>query len=91
MNYDETWEVMSNLEDSFNRIITLENLLKDLKDAVDENNQEEIKDITEACVSFMPVYVQQYSKASMRAWNKTVRALHQETNKDTYTPFHHPV
>lgn len=91
MNYDETWEVMSNLEDSFNRIITLENLLKDLKDAVDENNQEEIKDITEACISFMPVYVQQYSKASMRAWNKTVRAISQESNKDSYTPFHHPV
>ncbi len=91
MNYDETWEAMSNLEDSFNRIITLENLLKDLKTAVDENNQEEIQEITEACVSFMPVYVQQYSKASMRAWNKTVRSISQETNNDSYTPFHHPV
>ena len=66
MNYDETWEAMSNLEDAFNRIMALETMLKDLKTAVDENNQEEIKDITDACVTFMPVYVQQYSKASMR-------------------------
>ena len=104
MNYDETWEVMSNLEDAFNRIVALESMLVDLKTAVDENNQEEIKDITDACVAFMPVYVQQYSKASMRAWNKTVRSIQRERNdllnyeeikkgleSDPYTPFHHPV
>ena len=104
MNYDETWEAMSNLEDAFNRIVALETMLVDLKTAVDENNQEEIKEITEACVAFMPVYVQQYSKASMRAWNKTVRSIQRERNdllnyeeikkgleNDPYTPFHHPV
>lgn len=104
MNYDETWEAMSNLEDAFNRIMALETMLKDLKTAVDENNQEEIKDITDACVAFMPVYVQQYSKASMRAWNKTVRQIQRERNdrldyeeikkgleNDPYVPFHHPV
>ena len=104
MNYDETWEAMSNLEDAFNRIMALETMLKDLKTAVDENNQEEIRDITDACVAFMPVYVQQYSKASLRAWNKTVRQITRERNdllnyeeikkgleNDPYTPFHHPV
>ena len=80
MNYDETWEAMSNLEESFNRIVTLETMLADLKTAVDENNQEEIKEITDACVAFMPVYVSQYSKASVRAWNKTVRSIQRERN-----------
>ena len=104
MNYDETWEAMSNLEESFNRIVALETMLVDLKKAVDENDQQEIKDITDACVAFMPVYVKQYSKASVRAWNKTVRAITRERNdrldyeeikkgleNDPYTPFWHPV
>ncbi len=104
MNYDETWEAMSNLEEAFNRIMALETMLADLKTAVDENNQKEIKDITDACVAFMPVYVQQYSKASVRAWNKTVRSIQRERNdllnyeeikkgleNDPYTPFHHSV
>ena len=104
MNYDETWEAMSNLEEAFNRIMALETMLVDLKKAVDEDDKKEIKDITDACVAFMPVYVQQYSKASMRAWNKTVRAITRERNdrldyeeikkgleNDPYTPFHHPV
>ena len=104
MNYDETWEAMSNLEESFNRIVALETMLVDLQKAVQENDQQEIKDITDACVAFMPVYVKQYSKASVRAWNKTVRAITRERNdrldyeeikkgleNDPYTPFHHPV
>ena len=104
MNYDETWEAMSNLEESFNRIMALETMLVDLKKAVEEDDKKEIKDITDACVAFMPVYVKQYSKASMRAWNKTVRAITRERNdqldyeeikkgleNDPYTPFHHPV
>ena len=64
MNYDETWEAMSNLEDAFNRIMALETMLKDLKTAVDENNQEEIRDITDACVAFM-----------LFMFNNTVRLL----------------
>ena len=104
MNYDETWEAMSNLEESFNRIVALETMLVDLQKAVQENDQQEIKDITDACVAFMPVYVKQYSKASVRAWNKTVRAITRERNdrldyeeikkgleNDPYVPFHHPV
>lgn len=104
MNYDETWEAMSNLEESFNRIMALETMLVDLKKAVDEDDKKEIRDITDACVAFMPVYVKQYSKASMRAWNKTVRAIQRERNdslnyeeikkgleNDPYTPFHHTV
>ena len=73
MDYDETWEAMSNLEDSFNRIIALETMLEDLQKAVDKDDRQEIIDTVACCNAFMPVYVRQYQDASNRAWNKTVR------------------
>ena len=68
-----------NLEDAFNRIMALETMLKDLKTAVDENNQEEIKDITDAVFIFMFVYVQQYSKKSMRNMEQDSSSNHTRT------------
>ena len=73
MNYDETWEAMSNLEESFNRIVALETMLEDLQKAVDNDDKQEIIDTVHCCNAFMPVYVRQYQDASNRAWNKTVR------------------
>ena len=73
MNYDETWEAMSNLEESFNRIVALEAMLEDLQKAVDKDDRQEIIDTVHCCNAFMPVYVKQYQDASNRAWNKTVR------------------
>ncbi len=104
MNYDETWEAMSNLEEAFNRITALEVMLEDLQKAVDNDDRQDIIDTVHACNAFMPVYVKQYSKASVRAWNKTVRSIQRERNdlldydeikkgleNDPYTPFHHTV
>jgi len=73
MDYDETWEAMSNLEDSFNKIITLETLLEDLQKAVENDDKQDIIDTVACCNAFMPVYISQYQDASNRAWNKTVR------------------
>ena len=75
MNYDKTWEVMSDLEDSFNRIIALEKMIDDLNDAVSVGDQECIAEVSEAMKTFMPVYIRQYEKASHRAWNNTVREV----------------
>ena len=75
MNYDKTWEVMSDLEDSFNRIIALEKMIDDLNDAVSVGDQECIADVSQAMKTFMPVYIRQYEKASHRAWNNTVREV----------------
>ena len=93
-----------NLEDAFNRIMALETMLKDLKTAVDENNQEEIKDITDATVLHSCSSMFNSTVSSMRTWNKTVRQITRERNdrldyeeikkgleNDPYTPFHHPV
>ena len=104
MNYDETWEAMSNLEEAFNRIVALETMLEDLQTHVDNDDKQEIINTVHACNAFMPVYVSQYNKASVRAWNKTVRSIQRERNDlldyeeikkcletDPYEPFHHSV
>ena len=72
MDYHKTWEVMNSLEEAFNRIITIETLVNDLEVASNEGNLEEIKVITKALVSYLPTYLNQYDKASKRAWNNTV-------------------
>ena len=72
MDYQKTWEVMNDLETSFNRIITIETLINDLEVASNEGNLEEIKVITRALSSYLPTYLSQYDKASKRAWNNTV-------------------
>ena len=62
MNYDKTWEVMSDLEDSFNRIIALEKMIDDLNDAVSVGDQECIAEVSEAMKTFMPVYIDSMKK-----------------------------
>ena len=84
MNYDETWEAMSNLEESFNRIVALEAMLEDLQKAVDKDDRQEIIDTVHCCNAFMPVYVKQYQDASNRAWNKTVRQCKPSRSEPLY-------
>jgi len=80
MSRDEVWEVMSNLEDSFNRIVTIETLVNDLEASTNAEDIQAIKEITKALVSYLPVYISQYDKSSKRAWNKTVRNSQIERN-----------
>ena len=106
MNYDETWEAMSNLEDAFNQIKPFSDMLDQLQEAVDRDHRQSIVDITAALNAFVPVYIAQYDKASKRAWNKTVRSFPRRSNynedlnyeeikkgleSDPYTPFYHSV
>ena len=72
ITYNKTWEVMNDLEESFNRIITLDGMIDDLNDAVNCGDQDAIVDLSAAMTAFMPVYIRQYEKASRRAWNNTV-------------------
>jgi len=72
ITYNKTWEVMNDLEESFNRIITLTGMIDDLNDAVNCGDQDAIVDLSAAMTAFMPVYIRQYEKASRRAWNNTV-------------------
>jgi hypothetical protein len=80
MDYDETWEVMNNLEVAFNQIVPLSNMLDQLQEAVDHDDRQSIIDITAALNAYVPVYLAQYDKASKRAWNKTVRSFPRKKN-----------
>ena len=80
MNYDETWEAMSNLEDSFNQIKPFSDMLDQLQEAVDRDDRQSIVDITVALNAYIPVYIAQYDTASKRAWNKTVRSFPRKSN-----------
>ena len=69
---DETWTVMNNLEQSFSRISTVEFMLDELQEAVDEQNQMKIVDICYALNSFLPVYTENWDKNFKKAWKEVV-------------------
>ena len=78
MDYNKTWEVMNNLEESFNRIKALEDMVEDLVEAVNDGESQSIIDISHAINAYLPVFISQYDKASKRAWNNTVIKAAQE-------------
>ena len=72
IDYQKTWEVMSDLEQAFNKIATVEFMVDELNEAVCRNDTEQIVGISAALMSYLPVYLSHYERASRRAWNNTV-------------------
>jgi len=72
MNYNKTWEVMNDLEESFNNIVSIEFMISELNEAVNRCDMNYVNDITAALTAFLPVYKERYDRASKRAWNNTV-------------------
>ena len=72
IEYQKTWEVMSNLEEAFNKIATVEFMVDELNEAVSRNDTEQIAEISAALMTYLPVYLSHYERASRRAWNNTV-------------------
>lgn len=83
ISYNKTWEVMQSLEDSFNRIVSMEQMVNDLQEAHSNNDEEAVAELINALKSYMPVYVRQYERASQRAWNNTVGEVRKIDN-----PYH---
>ena len=79
MNYNETWKVMNDLEDSFNKVTTVDFLSEKLNDAVNSGNQQDVVDISHALLAFLPVYQKDFDEKFQIAWKKTVVELHKET------------
>ncbi len=75
LSYNKTWEVMHELEESFNRIVTVHQMVEDLVEAVDRNDNTKINNISKALKAYLPVYISQYDDASKRAWNNTVKEV----------------
>ena len=78
MDYQKTWESMTELEESFNRIKALEDMVEDLVEAVNNGETQSIIDVSHAINAYLPVFISQYDKASKRAWNNTVVKAAQE-------------
>ena len=72
IEYQKTWEVMNGLEEAFNKIATVEFMVDELNEAVSRNDTEQIAEISAALMTYLPVYLSHYEKASKRAWNNTV-------------------
>ena len=72
MNYNKTWEVMNNLEDAFNKISTVEFMAEELINAVNKDDMNHVNNIANALLAYLPVYTENYDRASKRAWNNTV-------------------
>ena len=72
IEYQKTWEVMNGLEEAFNKIATVEFMVDELNDAVSRNDTEQIAEISAALMTYLPVYLSHYERASRRAWNNTV-------------------
>lgn len=72
IEYQKTWEVMNGLEEAFNKIATVEFMVDELNEAVSRNDTEQIAEISAALMTYLPVYLTHYERASRRAWNNTV-------------------
>ena len=62
-NYDKTWELMNDLEQSFSQIATIEFL---------SNKLIEASDISQALVAFVPVYTKNFDEKFKKCWEGVV-------------------
>ena len=69
---NKTWEVMSELETEFNKIVAIEGMVEYIQDGIEKNDSTVISNGVEALKSFLPVFIDGYDKASKRAWNHVV-------------------
>lgn len=88
LDYNETWESMNQLEQSFNRIATVQDLINVLQNAVKNNNKDEIVDTTEALVHYIQVYTKEYDKQFKIAWENVVVKL-APPEKNDYSSFNY--
>ena len=84
LNSEKVWEVMNDLESSFNEITTLSGLIEFIEESLQSNNTQQAKEGVEAMKSFMKVYLAKYDKASRRAWNNTVTKLREHQHSYDY-------
>ena len=85
LDYQKVWSCMSELEDKFNNITTITGLVEFIDEAVEKNNQDEIRSGVDALKSYMKVFISEYDTASKRAWNNTVVALKQHPHESDYS------
>ena len=65
---DKTWQVMNDLQVSFNNVTTIDYLIERLEKAVNEDDTTQIVDITAALTAFYPIYVSDFDEKFRIAW-----------------------
>lgn len=85
MNYHETWTAMNDLQESFNKISTIEFLCDELQRAVDSGDQQKIVDITHTMTAFLPVYTDYFEKKFDIAWKTTVTPVFMSVKENNNT------
>ena len=71
-NYDKTWELMNELEQSFSNINTIDFLAEKLIEAVDSDNRQDVVDISHALLAFIPVYTKDFDEKFKKCWEEVV-------------------
>ena len=71
-DYDKTWELMNDLEQSFSQIATIEFLSNKLIEASDTNNLRDVVEISQALVAFVPVYTKNFDEKFKKCWEEVV-------------------
>ena len=66
------WKVMNDLEEAFNQITTFDFLLNQLQEAVDNNDRQQIVDITLALNAFYHPYCNNWDKKFKEAWKEVI-------------------
>ena len=76
MNYDQTWEVMNDVEEAFSQITTIEFLTNQIQRAVDVGDINSINDAAHALIAFVPTYQKNFDEKFATAWTQVVTPLH---------------
>jgi len=81
MDYQKTWEVMNSLEQSFNRVTTIGELIDDLSESLEREDLTDSRMILSALKAYYPAFLEQYDRTSKRAWNNTVVQVSRDLNE----------
>jgi len=68
------WNVMNKLEESFSRISTINVMLEELTEAMDDNRMDAAHNIVHALNAFMPVYTDNWDRNFKKAWDEVVKS-----------------
>ena len=85
MNYDQTWEVMNDVEEAFSQITTIEFLTNQIQRAVNDGDINSVNDAAHALIAFVPTYQKNFDEKFATAWEVVVTPLHQNVKKDEIT------
>ena len=65
----DDWTRLNDLQDAFNQITTFDFMLKQLQDAVDDQEMDKVVDLSHALNAFYPVFADNWDTKFKEAWD----------------------